>query len=83
MMTLTDRSCRLRVVYRPDRKLAYRLIFNGDASDYICLEPQSWLTNSPNSPLGRAATGFLALRPGETVSYQSEIQLEHIKAWLE
>ena len=29
----------LKKVYENDEKFAYRLIYNGDANEYICLEP--------------------------------------------
>lgn len=72
-MVLRDAGQGLSVVYTPDPALGFRLIYNGPADGYICLEPQTALANSPKSPFSRAEAGFGWLEPGETRTYVSEI----------
>lgn len=74
-MVLYDKANDLSVVYENDEKLGFRLIYNGNADGYICLEPQTSLANSPNSPVPRDEACFGWLATGETVSYTSRISL--------
>ena len=63
----------ISLVYEADKKLGFRLIYNGNADEYVCLEPQSCLANAPNSPFDRAKAGFDYLSPMETRVYASRI----------
>lgn len=74
-MTLTDLGQGLSVVYEPDEKLPFRLVYNGDADGFICLEPQTSLANSPNAPIPRDEAGFAVLAPRGSVTYTSRIYL--------
>ena len=74
-MVIYNKENDLSVVYENDEKLGFRLIYNGNADGYICLEPQTSLANSPNSPISRKEAGFGWLPPGETVSYTSWIYI--------
>ena len=77
-MGITDTAKRLRVVYEPDEKYGFRLIFNGGDEGYICLEPQTCLANCQNAPFSREESGFDFLRVGEQKSYRSKIYLEEL-----
>jgi len=72
------RDCRqgVTVCYLPDHALGFRMIYNGNADGFICLEPQIALVNSPNSPIDRTEAGFDWLEPGETRTFVSEISLK-------
>ena len=72
-MVIYDKDNDLSIVYENDKGLPFRLIYNGNADGYICLEPQTSLANSPNSPFSRDEAGFGWLAPGKTVSYTSRI----------
>ena len=72
-ITLTDRSRGLGIVYEPDPKLRFRLVYNGTADGFICLEPQTSLANSPNAPLSRAESGFFTVSPRATEVFTSRI----------
>ena len=76
-MSLTGES--LKIVYENDEKFAFRLIYNGAADEYICLEPQNCLANAPNAPFDRDECGFDFLAPGESKIYNSKIYVEENK----
>lgn len=47
-MTIYDATNDLTLVYENDEKYGFRLIYNGNADEYICLEPQNCLANCAN-----------------------------------
>lgn len=75
-MTLTDELHGVRIVYENDTAWGFRLIYNGDADGFICLEPQNCLVDAPNNVFGRERSGFDAIAPGGCRVYRSEICLE-------
>ncbi|MBQ9112642.1 MAG: aldose 1-epimerase [Clostridia bacterium] len=75
IMTLTNYDKGLRVVYENDDKYTFRLIYNGNADGYICLEPQTCLANAPNSPFGRTEAGFDVIEPRKSKTYISKIYM--------
>ena len=74
-MELYDRGTGLRMIYRNDSTLGFRLIYNGDANEYICLEPQTSLANSSNAPIDRQEAGFGWIPPHRKQIYHSMITL--------
>lgn len=48
VLTITNTERKIRVVYEVDEKFSYRLIYDGDGEDFICLEPQTNMVNAPN-----------------------------------
>ena len=74
-LSLVDPGKRVRMTYEVDPKFGFRLIYNGNADGYICLEPQTCLANAPNAPIAREETGFDWLEPGQTKAYASKIFL--------
>ena len=74
-MVIYDAGRDLSLVYENDDKYAFRLIYNGNADEYICLEPQTCIVNSPNSPFSKEESGFDWLSPGKTKSYNSKIYI--------
>lgn len=77
-MTLTDLRHGVRVVYENDEKYAFRLIYNGEADGFICLEPQNCLVDAPNNVFGRTYSGFDAIAPGDMREYRSRIYMESV-----
>ena len=73
-MRISDIESRLSVVYENSRNLGYRLILT-DGNEYICMEPQNCLVDSPNSVFGRHEAGFEYIEPGGTARYVSKIYL--------
>ena len=78
-MAITDLVRGLRTVYENDAKYRFRLIYNGGSDGYICLEPQTALANSQNSPFTREEAGFDFLKPNESKTYISKIFMEEIQ----
>ncbi len=74
-LVVYDDKKNLSLVYEADKKLGYRLIYNGNADEYVCLEPQTCLANAANAPFPREEIGFAALAPHETVIYKSQIYI--------
>ncbi len=74
-MVLYDKGQDLSLVYENDEKMPFRLIYNADADEFICMEPQTSLANSPNSPVPRDEAGFGYLLPGEERTFVSRIYL--------
>ena len=74
-MELFDSRTGLRLIYRNDSALGFRLIYNGNADGYICLEPQTALANSPNAPFSREEAGFSWIAPHTSRIYYSGIML--------
>ncbi len=75
-MSITDIKNGVRMVYENDEKYGFRLIYNGSADEYICLEPQNCLANCANAPIERERAGFAYLKPQETKVYTSRIYIE-------
>jgi len=74
-MVIYDKGNDLSLVYENDEKLGFRLIYNGNADEYICLEPQTCLANCPSSPFDRKEAGFDYLKPREAKTYYSKIYI--------
>lgn len=69
------------VIYENSKNMPFRLIYNGDADGYICLEPQTSLANSPNSPFDRTEAGFLAIKPHSEEIFESKIKVVKTKEY--
>ena len=77
-MEIVNESLGIKCVYENDEKYKYRLIYNGRADEYICLEPQTCLVNAPNMPLPYEESGFDFIEPGGEKEYVSRIYVEKI-----
>lgn len=75
-MTLTDLKQHLRIRYRAGKTYGFWMVYNGGSPDFLCVEPQSWLSNAPNAPFPREAIGFNFLKPGETRAYETMLSIE-------
>jgi aldose 1-epimerase len=71
-----DKTSKLKVVYKNSKNLPFRLIYNGNADGYICLEPQTSMANSPNSPFDRDFAGFNVIKPNKKQIFVSKILLK-------
>ena len=78
-MEIYDVKNKLKVVYENDKKFGWRLIYNGNGEDYICLEPQTCMVNCPNSGLDREFTGFDYIKPGSSKEYVSKIYINKMQ----
>lgn len=75
---LIDTEAALKVVYENGADMGWRLFYNGNADEYICLEPQTCMVNCQKLPYDHSFSGFAFLAPGERREYHSEIRLEHL-----
>lgn len=78
-MRIEIRSDKYTVVYENSKNMPFRLIYNGDASGYICLEPQTNLADAPNAPFDRAETGFFAIAAHSGECFESKIKVINTK----
>ena len=74
-MMIYDKGKNLSVVYENDEKYGFRLVYNGNADEYICLEPQTCMANCPNAPFDRKETGFDYIAPEKSKRYVSKIYI--------
>ncbi len=70
-----DENSNMSVVYKNSKNLNYRLIYNGNADGYICLEPQTSMANAPNISLDKKLSGFDYIKPRKNKVYKSKILL--------
>ena len=77
-MELRDTKKRVTLVYENDQKFGWRLIYNGNADDYICLEPMTCMVNCQNAPFDRNYAGFDSIAPHDSKEYTSKIYLREI-----
>ena len=74
-MVIYDAGLNLSLVYENDEKHKFRLIYNGNADEYICLEPQTCMANCQNSSFSREEAGFDYIEPGKSKIYKSKIYI--------
>lgn len=74
-MVIYDEKNDLSVVYENDAKYLFRLIYNGNADEYICMEPQTCIANCQNALFDRKKAGFDYIKPGEIKTYISKIRV--------
>ena len=75
LMEIYDIENNLKIVYENDKKFGWRLIYNGNGEDYICLEPQTCMINCQNSELDKKFTGFDYIKPKLSKEYISKIYI--------
>ena len=64
----------IKMVYENCPELSYRLIYNGAADGYICLEPQNCLINGVNKEIG-GAKKYDIIPPHSSIVYTSKIYI--------
>ena len=75
---IVDSAKKIKVVYENDEKFGFRLIYNGKADEYICLEPMNCMANCQNSPFDREYAGFDYIEPGISKKYVSVIKVKEL-----
>ncbi|WP_314591189.1 aldose 1-epimerase [Paenibacillus terrigena] len=53
------------------------LYTKGEADQFICLEPYTWLTDAPNSKFGSDVTGLIDMQPQEQIELTITLDIEH------
>ena len=77
-MRLTDTERGVQVTYRAGDTYGYWMVYNGGSREFLCVEPQSWLSNCPNAPFDRDAHGFDFIAPGKTRVYESRLSVTRV-----
>ncbi len=75
-MEICDLQNRVKLIYENSKNFPFRLIYNGNADEYICLEPMTSMANCQNSPFDRAFAGFDFIPPKTSKTYLSSLRLE-------
>lgn len=75
---LWDHKNKIKICYENDAQFGWRLFYNGNADEYICLEPQTCMVDCQNSELDRAETGFDFILPNACKTYFSRIFVEEM-----
>lgn len=70
---LTDCGKGITLHYDVSDNYNYWMIYNGGAKDFICVEPQTWMTNCPNLSFPRMESGFQVVAPNESAVYRAEL----------
>lgn len=77
-MVLTDPAAGIRVRYHASDAYGYWMVYNGGSRDFLCVEPQTWLSNCPNAPFPREETGFRSLAPGDAAHYKTCLSIDRL-----
>lgn len=77
----TMRICDVRsgraIVYELSENYVSWLIWKEAQSDFVCIEPQSWLVNAPNAPRPEDA-GLKAVAPNESIEFSTRTYLSNL-----
>lgn len=71
-----DKENGLKIIYENDKKFGWRLFYNGNADEFVCLEPQTCMANCQNSEFKRNLSGFDYIKPKSHKKYVSRISVE-------
>ncbi|GAB6927160.1 aldose 1-epimerase [Paenibacillus sp. JCM 10914] len=65
------------IIYSADRThfKHWVLYTKGNAEEYLCIEPYTWLPNAPNLNLPDEETGLIHLEPGQHVELNTDIRI--------
>lgn len=73
---ISDNVKKIKIIYENDEKFNFRLIYNGNADEYICIEPMNCMVNCLNAPFDKGYAGFDYIEPGKEKIYASKIWVE-------
>ncbi len=75
-MVLTDKQSGHTVTYTASKDYLYWMFYQLPGSEFICAEPQTWVSNCPCAPFNREETGFRFLTPGEIKTVETIISFK-------
>ena len=75
-MEICDIAKGICVQYENSADYEFRLLYNGQADEYICLEPQNCLVNCMNEDFDKDYAGFQVLKPDEEITFVSGIGIK-------
>jgi len=73
-LILKDQGVTLHFEVSPE--FGFWMVYNGDGTEFLSVEPQTWLSNCPNAPFNREDTGFMVLAPNETKKMECKFRIE-------
>ncbi|MNJ75559.1 Aldose 1-epimerase [compost metagenome] len=51
------------------------LYTKGEAEQFLCIEPYTWLPDAPNSGLANEVTGLIELQPGQSLELNLQLKM--------
>lgn len=76
--TLVNASEGLELQYSGSENFKHWVIYTkGEADQFICLEPYTWVTDAPNLDMDPQVTGFKAISPGDTLTMTMVLDVIH------
>ena len=72
---LYNSALHIKAVYDVDEKFSWRLFYNGDANEYICLEPQNVCVDALNAGLGGIYSQIESIPPKDCREYFTRISV--------
>lgn len=76
IIKISDIKSGLEIIYENDRKYGWRLFYNGNSEDYICLEPQNCIVDCANTVFDRNYAKFESIPPHSEKTYISKIYIK-------
>ncbi|MFA7130056.1 MAG: aldose 1-epimerase [Sphaerochaeta sp.] len=71
----THKGSNLSLHYTTSSPFDYWMVFNGGGDkEFVCIEPQTWIIDAPNSPLPPSLTGFRSLAGGACLTVHTTLQ---------
>jgi len=68
---------KMKITYEVDEKFNQWVLFTADGkSNFVAIEPYSWVTNAPNITLPKEITGMDELLPGEEKQFVTKINVK-------
>lgn len=75
-MCIWDQKNKIGILYENSLNMKFRLIYNGSADEYICMEPQNCMVDCMNmKKMDEKYRGVSYVKPGETWNCWSKIRL--------
>lgn len=66
------------IKYTADEAFKHWVLFTkGEAEEFLCIEPYTWLPNAPNLPISNEVSGLIDLRPNQVVTLTTKLELIH------
>ncbi|TVY09442.1 aldose 1-epimerase [Paenibacillus cremeus] len=68
----------MEIRYSGSKEFKQWVIFTkGEANEFICLEPYTWVTDAPNLDLPADVTGLRGIAPGDTLELEVKLEVLH------
>lgn len=78
-LLIENREQNIRVVYEVGSEYKHWMIWNNEGlGNFVCVEPQTWMINSPNLSLPKEKTGYIILDPEQVWKEETKIFTEFI-----